>query len=77
MGLLHSDIQDKCASGVLDGNAYQQLCCWVELTKCYYICVRESRNLASQGVAGGFFRTTHSTDIESTINRKLDVDKCS
>jgi hypothetical protein len=37
---------------MLDGNSYESLCCWVELTKCYYICVRESRNLASQGVAG-------------------------
>jgi len=72
MGLLHSDIQDKCASGVLDGNAYQQLCCWVELTKCYFIMMRESRRLA-----WGFFRRKHSPDIESTINRKLDVDKCS
>ena len=45
-------IQTKCAKGILDENPFEALCCWVELTKTYYICVRESRNLTMRGVAG-------------------------
>jgi hypothetical protein len=45
-------IQTKCAKGILDQNPFEALCCWVELTKTYYICVRESRNLTSRGVSG-------------------------
>ena len=45
-------IQTKCAKGILDENPFEALCCWVELTKTYYICVRESRNLTMRGVVG-------------------------
>ena len=45
-------IQTKCAKGILDENPFEALCCWVELTKTYYICVRESRNLTMRGVGG-------------------------
>ena len=48
-------IQTKCAKGILDQNPFEALCCWVELTKTYYICVRESRNLTSRGVSVSLF----------------------
>ena len=49
-------IQDKCREGRLDPvnaqNKIEALACWVELTKTYYICARESRNLKLRGVRG-------------------------
>ena len=49
-------IQEKCRLGQLDPtsarNKIEALACWVELTKTYYICVRESRNLKLRGVQG-------------------------
>jgi hypothetical protein len=49
-------IQDKCRTGRLDPinaqNKIEALACWVELTKTYYICARESRNLKLRGVRG-------------------------
>ena len=41
------------------------MACWVELTKMYYICVRESRNLTLRGVVG----------IESPTFRLPDTSK--
>ena len=54
VGMLQG-IQDKCANGALENMKelrvkIDALACWVELTKTYYICVRESRNLSSRGV---------------------------
>lgn len=50
------DVQTKCRLGRLDPtcteNKIEALSCWVELTKTYYICARESRNLKSRGVPG-------------------------
>lgn len=48
-------IQNKCAGGDLDNTSsprvkIEALACWVELTKTYYICIRESRNLTLRGV---------------------------
>ena len=49
-------IQEKCRRGMLDPvsarNKIEALACWVELTKTYYICARESRNLKLRGVQG-------------------------
>ena len=49
-------IQEKCRAGALNPAnnraRIEALACWVELTKTYYICVRESRNLTLRGVAG-------------------------
>ena len=49
-------IQEKCRLGQLDPtnarNKIEALACWVELTKTYYICARESRNLKLRGVQG-------------------------
>ena len=49
-------IKDKCREGRLDPvnaqNKIEALACWVELTKTYYICARESRNLKLRGVRG-------------------------
>jgi len=49
-------IHNKCVRGELDDKSSQKaridaLACWVELTKTYYICIRESRNLSRRGVA--------------------------
>lgn len=50
------NIQTKCRLGRLDPtstqNKIEALACWVELTKTYYICARESRNLKLRGVQG-------------------------
>ena len=49
-------IPEKCRLGQLDPtnarNKIEALACWVELTKTYYICARESRNLKLRGVQG-------------------------
>jgi hypothetical protein len=49
-------IQEKCRAGALNPTnnraRIEALACWVELTKTYYICVRESRNLTLRGVTG-------------------------
>ena len=57
-------IQTKCAKGILDENPFEALCCWVELTKTYYICVRESRNLTMRGV-GGIVPPTFALPVDS------------
>jgi|AntAceMinimDraft_12_1070368.scaffolds.fasta_scaffold31160_1 hypothetical protein len=49
-------IQNKCARGELDNTSLHAvkidaMACWVDLTKTYYICIRESRNLSRRGVA--------------------------
>ena len=71
-------IQDKCRRGDLNpmSNAHriEALACWVELTKMYYICVRESRNLTLRGVMGIESPTFRLPDTSKSIPPPLPSD---
>jgi hypothetical protein len=71
-------IQEKCRRGdlnpVSNTHRIEALACWVELTKMYYICVRESRNLTLRGVMGIESPTFRLPDTSKSIPPPLPSD---
>ena len=71
-------IQEKCRRGdlhpVSNTHRIEALACWVELTKMYYICVRESRNLTLRGVTGIESPTFRLPDTSKSIPPPLPSD---
>ena len=71
-------IQEKCRRGdlnpVSNTHRIEALACWVELTKMYYICVRESRNLTLRGVIGIESPTFRLPDTSKSIPPPLPSD---
>lgn len=43
---LFMDIETKCQNGMVDADKFEALCCWLELTKLFYIFIRESTRLS-------------------------------